>query len=337
MKEALLEVRNLTKFFPVSKGIFGKAREWLRAVHNVSFLLYSGETLGLVGESGCGKSTTRKLLLRLLEPDTGEVLLRDQGEWINIFQLPPKKLRELRKRMQVVFQDPYASLDPKWRVGDIISEPLRIHGIGTREQQREKVMELMELVGLRSEHYYRYPHEFSGGQRQRVGIARALALQPELIIADEPVSALDVSIQAQVINMFKDLQEKFGLTYIFIAHDLGVVKHICDRVGVMYLGKIVELAPTDELFSNPRHPYTKGLISSIPVPDPKSKRQLKLLEGEVPSPINPPEGCSFHPRCQNVRDICRKQDPPLLKLDSGHEVSCHLYTLNSNNQVSGGE
>lgn len=326
MKEALLEVRNLTKYFPVSKGIFGKPREWLRAVHNVSFILYSGETLGLVGESGCGKSTTRKLLLRLLESDTGEVLFRDQGEWINIFQLPPKKLRELRKRMQVVFQDPYASLDPKWRVGDIISEPLRIHGIGTREQQREKVMELMELVGLRSEHYYRYPHEFSGGQRQRVGIARALALQPELIIADEPVSALDVSIQAQVINMFKDLQEKFGLTYIFIAHDLGVVKHICDRVGVMYLGKIVEMAPTDELFSNPRHPYTKGLISSIPVPDPKSKRQLKLLEGEVPSPINPPEGCSFHPRCQNVRDICRKQDPPLLELDSGHEVSCHLYT-----------
>lgn len=317
----LLEVQGLTKFFPVKKSLLGKTQEWLRAVDNVSFSVYKGETLSLVGESGCGKSTTRKLVLRLLEADKGSVYYKGK----NIFEATPSELRALRKEMQVVFQDPYASLDPKWRVGNIIGEPLRIHGLGTEKERKERVLELMKEVGLRPEQYERYPHEFSGGQRQRVGIARALALDPEIIIADEPVSALDVSIQAQVINMFNRLQKKAGLTYIFISHDLSIVKHISDRVAVMYLGKIVELAPVDQLFESAKHPYTQALLASIPVPNPAKRQELGFLEGEVPSPINPPSGCSFHPRCKYAKPICSQEEPSLSVLADGHQVSCHLY------------
>jgi oligopeptide transport system ATP-binding protein len=321
MNKALIEVKNLSKKFPVKKSLFGKSMEFLQAVTNVSFDVYKGETFSIVGESGCGKSTTRKLLLRLLDADQGEVSYKGQ----NIMEMNKKSLRELRKEMQVVFQDPYASLDPKWRIGNIIGEPLRIHGIGNAEERYQKVVSIMEEVGLRPEYYYRYPHEFSGGQRQRVGIARALALDPEVIIADEPISALDVSIQAQVLNMMKRLQEKNGLTYIFISHDLSIVRHISDRVAVMYLGEIVEVAETTKLFTNPKHPYTQALISSIPVPDPEMKQNLNQIEGEVPSPINPPSGCKFHTRCPFATEHCKQTAPQMLELD-GHKVSCHLYS-----------
>jgi oligopeptide transport system ATP-binding protein len=321
MNQALIEVKNLSKKFPVKKSLFGRSMEFLQAVNNVSFDVYKGETFSIVGESGCGKSTARKLLLRLLDADQGEVSYKGQ----NIMEMNKKSLRELRKEMQVVFQDPYASLDPKWRIGNIIGEPLRIHGIGNAEERYQKVVSLMEEVGLRSEYYYRYPHEFSGGQRQRVGIARALALDPEVIIADEPISALDVSIQAQVLNMMKRLQEKNGLTYIFISHDLSIVRHISDRVAVMYLGEIVEVAETTKLFTDPKHPYTQALISSIPVPDPEMKQNLNQIEGEVPSPINPPSGCKFHSRCPFVTEHCKQTAPQMLELD-GHKVSCHLYS-----------
>ncbi|MGI6451563.1 MAG: ABC transporter ATP-binding protein [Desulfitobacteriia bacterium] len=320
-KEKLLEVQGLTKYFPVKKGVLSRKVDWLRAVYNVSFSVYKGETFALVGESGCGKSTTRKLLLRLLEADSGQVFFKGK----NIFKLDSASLRELRKNLQVVFQDPYASLNPKWRIGSIIEEPLRIHKIGNPAERQARVEELMSMVGLYPEYYNRYPHEFSGGQRQRIGIARALALNPEVIIADEPVSALDVSIQAQILNMFKNLQEKLGLTYVFISHDLSVVKHISDRIAVMYLGEIVELASTCELFQNPKHPYTRALIASIPVPDPAKKKALKQLEGEVPSPINPPFGCSFHPRCELAREECKLQEPALLDLGEEHLIRCHLY------------
>lgn len=330
-KEKILEVKQLSKSFPIKKGFLSLSVDWLRAVHNISFSVYKGETLSLVGESGCGKSTARKLLLRLLEADRGEVFYKDR----NIFDLDAKEMRELRKKLQVVFQDPYASLNPKWRIGKIINEPLRIHKWGTIAQRRERVEELLSLVGMNPDHYDRYPHEFSGGQRQRIGIARALALNPEVIIADEPVSALDVSIQAQVLNMFKRLQNEFGLTYVFISHDLSVVKHISDRVGVMYLGEIVELAPTSELYNNPKHPYTKALMSSIPLPDPTKKQDLELLEGEVPSPINPPTGCTFHPRCGFATEECKTKEPESLNLGNGHQVRCHLY--NDEAQTNKGE
>lgn len=327
-QEKILEVQGLTKYFPIKKGLFSRNSDWLRAVYNVDFTVFKGETFALVGESGCGKSTTRKLLLRLLEADKGKVFYRDK----DIFQLGSKELRELRKNLQVVFQDPYASLDPKWRIGDIIAEPLRIHKMGTSGERDKKVRELMSYVGIYPEYYNRYPHEFSGGQRQRIGIARALALNPEVIIADEPVSALDVSIQAQVLNMFKDLQQEFGLTYVFISHDLSVVKHISDRVAVMYLGEIVELAHTKVLFEDHRHPYTQALISSIPIPDPSKRKEMELLEGEVPSPINPPEGCSFHPRCEYATNICIKDEPELIDLGEGHLVRCHHHNLNLKNK-----
>lgn len=322
MKQALIEVKNLSKSFAVKKSLFGKSEEFLRAVHNVSFNVYKGETFSLVGESGCGKSTTRKLLLRLLDPDQGEVRYKGQ----NIFDMNTRALREIRKELQVVFQDPYASLDPKWRIGTIIGEPLRIHGMGTEKERQQKVLELMEEVGLRPEFYYRYPHELSGGQRQRIGIARALALDPEVVIADEPISALDVSIQAQVLNMMNKLQKKKGLTYIFISHDLSIVRHISDRVGVMYLGELVEVAETSQLFNAPKHPYTQALISSIPVPDPEKKQNLHVIEGEVPSPINPPSGCTFHPRCPFSNELCKQHEPPVIEIDEGHSVSCHLYS-----------
>lgn len=320
-QEKLLEVKGLSKYFSLKKGLLSKANVRLRAVHNVSFSVFKGETFAIVGESGCGKSTTRKLLLRLLEPDEGEVFYRDQ----NVFELNEKSMRELRQKLQVVFQDPYASLDPKWRVGSIIKEPLRIHKIGTPGERRKKVLELMSLVGLRTEYYDRFPHEFSGGQRQRIGIARALALKPELIIADEPVSALDVSTQAQILNMFKKLQGQFGLTYIFISHDLRVVKYISDRVAVMYLGEIVELATTKELFEDAKHPYTKALMQSIPVVDPTKRKELKLLEGEVPSAINPPHGCCFNPRCDQAQEICKQEVPVTVEVTRGHQVRCHLF------------
>ncbi|HHV64652.1 MAG TPA: dipeptide ABC transporter ATP-binding protein [Peptococcaceae bacterium] len=320
-REKILEVQGLTKYFPIKKGVLSRKVDWLRAVYNVNFSVDKGETFALVGESGCGKSTTRKLLLRLLEADRGQVFFKGK----NIFKLDSASLRELRKNLQVVFQDPYASLNPKWRIGSIIEEPLRIHKIGSPAERRARVEELMSMVGLYPEYYNRYPHEFSGGQRQRIGIARALALNPEVIIADEPVSALDVSIQAQILNMFKNLQEKLGLTYIFISHDLSVVKHISDRIAVMYLGEIVELASTCELFQNPKHPYTRALIASIPVPNPAKKKAFKQLEGEVPSPINPPSGCSFHPRCELAGEECKRQEPALLDLGEGHLIRCHRY------------
>ncbi|MEA1960919.1 MAG: dipeptide ABC transporter ATP-binding protein [Bacillota bacterium] len=321
MGEAILKIDNLRKYYPVKRqNSFGKS-EWLKAVDGISFEVYEGETLGLVGESGCGKSTTRKLLLRLEEATSGSIYFHGR----DIYRMNRAELKAFRHEAQVVFQDPYASLDPKWKVGKIIGEPLQIHGIGNRKTRREKVLALMECVGLPAEYYERYAHEFSGGQRQRIGIARALALEPTLIVADEPVSALDVSIQAQILNLMKDLQKRLELTYVFISHDLSVVKHICQRVAVMYLGKIVEIADTEELFSNPLHPYTVALMNAIPLPDPTLKQQLNVLEGEVPSPINPPTGCPFHTRCPHAMDICRVQEPPVNMMQNGHQLACHLY------------
>lgn len=319
--EALLEVKNLVKHFPITQGIiFSKKVGAVQAVDDVSFTVNKGETLGLVGESGCGKSTTGRVILRLIEATSGEV--RFEGR--NILTLNAKEMRELRKDMQIIFQDPYASLNPRMTVGDIIAEPLKIHGLAKGKERQKRVQELLEVVGLASYHARRYPHEFSGGQRQRIGIARALAVRPKLIICDEPVSALDVSIQAQVINLLQDLQKEFGLTYLFIAHDLSVVKHISDRVAVMYLGKIVELADKYELFDNAQHPYTQALLSAIPVPDPHYKRERIILQGDVPSPINPPSGCRFHTRCPKVMDICKVQVPESVEVSPNHWVACHL-------------
>lgn len=320
-QQPILEVKDLSKAFPIRSGFLNRQVEWLQAVNHISFDVYEGETLAIVGESGCGKSTTRKLLLNLLEADKGTVHYRGQ----NIFELKDAEMREVRKKLQVVFQDPYASLNPKWKIGNIIGEPLRIHKIGTPKEQRERVEELMSLVGINPKFYDRYPHEFSGGQRQRIGIARALALNPDVIIADEPVSALDVSIQAQILNMLNRLKKELGLTYVFISHDLSVVKHISDRVAVMYLGEIVEVSTTEELFNEPKHPYTKALIKSIPHPDPKKRQELQLMKGEVPSPINPPTGCRFHPRCEFATDICKTKVPETYDVGNGNVVQCHLY------------
>jgi len=316
----LVEIRNLKKHFPLKSQTPFKKGGVVKAVDGVSFGIKAGETLGLVGESGCGKSTTGRLILRLIEPTEGEVFFGDK----NVLGMGSRELRSLRKDMQMIFQDPYASLNPRMTVGDIIGEPLKIHKMAFGSELQKRVQNLLSCVGLASYHTRRYPHEFSGGQRQRVGIARALALNPKLIICDEPVSALDVSIQSQVLNLLKELQGEFGLTYLFIAHGLNVVKHVSNRVGVMYLGKLVEMGDVDELYKNPVHPYTKALLSAVPIPDPKIKKERIILTGDVPSPVNPPEGCRFHTRCHLCRDSCISYDPELLDIGNGHFVACHL-------------
>jgi oligopeptide transport system ATP-binding protein len=317
----LVEIKNLKKYFPIKKGVLAREVARVHAVDDVTLSVSEGETVGLVGESGCGKSTLGRCIVRLHEPTAGDVFFDGQS----IGKLKPRSLRPLRREMQMIFQDPYASLNPRKRVGSIIGDPLRIHGMGDRSERKAKVEELLGTVGLSPEHYNRFPHEFSGGQRQRIGVARALALRPRLIVADEPVSALDVSIQAQMVNLLEDLQDEFGLTYVFIAHDLGVVRHVSDRIAVMYLGKLVELSPAEELYTRPIMPYTEALLSAVPVPDPDlaEKRQRIVLEGDVPSPINPPTGCRFHPRCRYATEICSQVEPPLVDYGNSHLAACH--------------
>ena len=320
--EELVRVDNLVKYYPVKGGILRREVAQVKAVDNVSFTINKGETLGLVGESGCGKTTVGHTMLQLLPHTSGSVTF--QGK--DVLSMRGADLKEMRRKMQIVFQDPYASLDPRLPVGQSIAEGLQIHGMGNAQERSTMVLESLRRVGLQNFHANRYPHEFSGGQRQRIGIARALALNPEFIVLDEPVSALDVSIQAQVLNILKDLQKELGLTYLFVAHNLAVVEHISDRVAVMYLGKIAEMAPSDELFANPQHPYPQALMSAIPIPKPNRKRERIILEGDVPSPLNPPSGCRFHPRCPIAESICSQEEPQLKELDGhpGHQVSCHL-------------
>lgn len=316
----LLEVEGLKKYYPIHGGVFGRRTGDVKAVDDVSFSVRSGETLGIVGESGCGKSTTGRAILRLEEPTAGDV--RFAGT--SLLSLNAEAMRQMRRQLQMVFQDPFASLNPRKTAGAIIAEPLQVHGIGDAKERRQQVQELLHVVGLDSYHAERFPHQFSGGQRQRIGIARALAVRPKLIVADEPVSALDVSIQSQVLNLLEDLQESFDLTYVFIAHDLSVVRHISDRVGVMYLGRMVELAKRDDLYDNPIHPYTQALLSAVPVPDPDAKRERVILQGDVPNPKDPPVGCAFHTRCPYVMEICRKERPLFRDQGGGHFAACHL-------------
>ena len=314
----LVQVKRLVKYFPVRGGLFQRVVAWVQAVDDVSFSIRQGETVGLVGESGCGKTTVGRTMLRLIEPTSGEVHF--DGE--EIFKLRGNELKAMRRNMQIIFQDPYASLDPRTPIGESIAEGLKIHKIGNARDRYDIVIEMLHKVGMEDYHARRYPHEFSGGQRQRIGIARALALRPKFIIADEPVSALDVSIQSQVLNILKDLQSEFGLTYLFIAHNLSVVEHISDRVAVMYLGKMVEMADRDELFRNPLHPYTQALMSAIPIPDPTLKRERIILQGDVPSPLNPPSGCRFHPRCPVAFEHCKVHEPPFKEVSTDHWVAC---------------
>jgi oligopeptide transport system ATP-binding protein len=321
-KHVLIQVRELKKHFPITQGIIiQKKIGAVKAVDNITFDICRGETLGLVGESGCGKTTAGRTILQLYRPTDGHVLFEN----IDLTQLKGKELRDLRKRMQMIFQDPFASLNPRWTISRIIAEPLKVHKINNGQSNNERVGELLDLVRLNSLYLNRYPHEFSGGQRQRIGIARALASSPEFIVCDEPISALDVSIQAQIVNLLEDLQEQFGLTYLFIAHDLSMVRHICDRVAVMYLGVIVELADRDELYTHPQHPYTNALLSAVPIPDPRvtRARQRTILEGDPPSPSDPPQGCRFHPRCPIRKQICSQVEPEWREISPDHWVSCH--------------
>ncbi|OGO39025.1 MAG: peptide ABC transporter substrate-binding protein [Chloroflexi bacterium RBG_16_56_8] len=318
--EALVEVGHLVKYFPVRAGLLQRVVNWVKAVDDVSFTVHQGETLGLVGESGCGKTTVGRSMLRLIEPTSGSM----QFEGKDVLKLRGRELKQVRRDMQIIFQDPYASLDPRLPIGEAVMEGLHIHNIGTPKERFDLMIDTLKKVGLEDYHARRYPHEFSGGQRQRIGIARALALRPKFIVCDEPVSALDVSIQSQVLNILNDLQAEFGLTYLFIAHNLSVVEHISDRVAVMYLGKIVELTSRDDLYRNPLHPYTQALMSAIPVADPKLKRKRTVLKGDVPSPLNPPRACRFHTRCPIAEQICSEQEPEFRQLEPGHFVACHF-------------
>jgi peptide/nickel transport system ATP-binding protein len=320
----LLEVKNLKKHFPIQKGLFRKIVGHVRAVDGVDFFIREGETLGLVGESGCGKTTTGRLILRAMEPTAGEVMYRKDNQVVDLLKLTRTELKPYRREMQIIFQDPFSSLNPRMTVFDIVSEPLQIHNLASGDDLKKQVGELLSAVGLRAQHMNRYPYAFSGGQRQRIGIARALALRPKLIVADEPVSALDVSIQAQTLNLLEDLQKEFGLTYLFIAHDLSVVQHISNRVAVMYLGNMVELADSRELYANPLHPYSEALLSAVPRTDPDQVTNRIVLQGDVPSPANPPSGCKFHPRCRFAQDICTQETPEWRESRPDHWVACHL-------------
>ncbi|HEY7218123.1 MAG TPA: dipeptide ABC transporter ATP-binding protein [Candidatus Binatia bacterium] len=318
---SLLEIRDLKKYFPVGEGLFSRGKGSVKAVDGVTLTVNEGETLGLVGESGCGKSTLGRTILRLIEPTGGEVMFHGK----NLLALSARELRDTRREMQIIFQDPYASLNPRMRVGDIVGEGLEIHKLAKGKAKRDRVMELLHQVGLREDHYPRYPHEFSGGQRQRIGIARALAVNPKFIVCDEPVSSLDVSIQAQIINLLQELQEKMHLTYLFISHDLRVVEHISHRVAIMYLGKVVEIANSETIYRDAKHPYTRALLSAVPMPDTERKKERIVLEGDVPSPVNPPPGCTFHPRCSYREALCSQTEPPLDFDANRHGVACHVF------------
>lgn len=324
MNAPILEVNGLSKYFPITQGLLNRKVGEVRAVDDVSFFIEEGETLGLVGESGCGKTTIARCILRWVKPSAGEVRFRrESGEIVDLATVPNRDLRPLRREVQLVFQDPFASLNPRLTVFDIIGEPLLVQGMKNTSERRERVADMLRRVGLRQEYMQRYPHAFSGGERQRIGIARALILNPRLVVADEPVSALDVSVQAQVLNLLMNLQDEFKLTYLFVAHDLSVVRHIANRVAVMYVGKMVEVAPTRKLFAAPKHPYTSALLNAVPVPDPKARAEMQELKGEVANPANPPSGCYFHPRCPFVIDRCKTDTPALEEVESGHYVRCH--------------